>query len=175
MSRVLLLHGFMGDSKGCFLPFLKERYERDHEVIAPDLPDPHTPNVAVWIDTVTKLVGEREVSLCVCHSLGGTLAMNMISQDVLRVKTLATLGSSHGPKDDDLMDPFLVPPIKMESLKKLHKFYAIASYDDPATMAEYSALLVKQAGAVGVFYSEEGHFLEETVPEDILTLLDNSL
>ena len=61
------------------------------------------------------------------------------------------------------------------TLKQLEAFYAVASYDDPATHPEYSALLVKQAGAVGLFYGEEGHFLGESLPELVLDICDRAL
>lgn len=116
------------------------------------------------------------VRLTIAPSLGGTLAMNMICQKRLRTKNLITIGSSHGSKEESLMNNFLIPPIEVSFLKAtLDNFWAVCSYDDPGTHHEYSSLLVKQAGAVGLFYSDQGHFEADRLPQEVLLLIEHSL
>lgn len=169
---MLLLHGWGGSGNSEFFPHIKALFKNEIEIISPDMPNPTHPDPEIWTTAVKTAIANQNIKICLCHSLGGTLAMRMISEGLLHPEYLFTVGSSHGPKDNDEMDRFLVPPLKMAALKQLKKFYAIASYDDPATCPEYSTLLVKQAGAIGLFYSNEGHFSNGMpLPEDVIVLL----
>lgn len=163
-KKILLLHGFEGNPKLYFFPWLIKALEPFGEVICPSLPNPASPKLSEWIKCVKDLVGEEEVDLTIGHSLGGTLALSMLSQELLITDGLMTFGSSHCPKDDECMNDFLVPPIQVQNIKNKIPFYAFSSYDDPYTHHECSALLVKQIGAVGIFFEKEGHFLEEQLP-----------
>lgn len=172
MLRILLLHGFVGHRGIHFFPFLRDRYGSRCEVLCPSLPNPSEPSLEEWSRCVSGLIGAPEVDITICHSLGGTLAMSMISRGKLRTRALVTIGSSHGPKNEDVMNNFLEPPLLVSRLRQIEKFYAVASWDDPWTYPEYSILLVKQCGAVGLFYANQGHFETETLPREVLDLVD---
>lgn len=172
---ILLLHGIGANGHSGFFPLLKDTFSKDSEIIAPDLPNTATPQCNEWVQATEDLVTGKEITITIAHSLGGTLAMNMISQGKLNTNTLMTIGSSHGPKDDKDMDTFLVPRIDISALKALEHFYAVTSYDDPATHADYSALLVKQAGATGIFFDKWGHFLENKLPHLLMSMITQSI
>ncbi len=173
---LLLLHGWGGNGDCEFFPQVKKIFQDKVNIIAPNFPNPQKPNIDKWIEKAKKEIGSKKIDVCLAHSLGGTFAMNLISQDLLKPKCLITVGSSHGPKDDKYMDRFLEPTIKMSKLKSLNKFYAVASFDDPATNPEYSMLLVKQANATGIFYKDKGHFIQATpLPSEVIDIIKKYL
>lgn len=173
---LLMLHGWGGNGNCEFFPQVKKIFSKKATIINPDMPTPLKPRVKKWIETTKDAIKNKKIDVCLCHSLGGTLAMNMISQGLLNTKCLITVGSSYGPKNDFYMDKFLKPPINLSKLKELKKFYAVASYDDPATCPEYSTLLVKQANAVGIFYNKKGHFINGTeLPDEVIDIIKKNL
>lgn len=136
------------------------------------MPNKDAPQLAEWLEDIVHRTDSTTYDLCIGHSLGGTFAMQLVSQGVMAFNTLFVVGSSFGPKDSECMNSFLSPPLNIDKLKAINQLYAVHSFDDPATDIEYGILTVKQLDAVGLFYSDQGHFLENTIPEDIKTLLD---
>lgn len=172
MKNVLLLHGFYGSSQSFFLPFLKERYDKDSSVHLIDLPNPKNPSYEEWKKCFLENIKERQFDKIIAHSLGGSFAINLIVEDVISTDKLVTLGSSFGPKSEKCLNNFLLPNLDLDKLKSLKKYIAIASTDDPWTHYEYSILAAKQTNAITVLYSDKGHFETTTLPEDILKLID---
>lgn len=113
--------------------------------------------------------------MAICHSLGGTLAMSLVTQDLLDLKALFVIGSSFGPKDEADLNTFLVPPIDLNKIRKIKRLFAVASFDDPWTHQEYSTLFVKQCGAIGLFYAKHGHFESVSLPEEVMEMIYLSL
>ena len=173
--HVLLLHGYCGDANSHFLPDLKRRLENNSHVISPSLSGGDTPDLETWIAETLQLTKGARIKLCIAHSLGGTFAMQLISRDLIQIDTLMTIGSSFGPKDDEVLNSFLIPPISVSKLNDIDRIYAVSSFDDPATHSDYSQLLVKQAGAIGVFFNGEGHFTGDHLPDALITLIDAAL
>lgn len=136
------------------------------------MPNKDAPQLTEWLEDLVKRTESSTYDLCIGHSLGGTFAMQLVSQELMTFKNLFVVGSSFGPKDSECMNSFLNPPLNIEKIKAINKLYALHSFDDPATHIEYGILTVKQLGAVGIFYNDRGHFLDNTIPEDIKTLLD---
>lgn len=164
-KRVLLLHGYAGSPSQYFFPWLVNQLNDIADVYCPTLPDPEDPRPEEWTKVVLDSLGGQSAHLTIAHSLGGTLALSMLSQSLLKTDCLMTFGSSHCPKDVESMNRFLVPPIELQRVKGRIPMYAFASYDDPYTFYDCSVLLVKQLGAIGIFYNDQGHFLGDRLPE----------
>jgi predicted alpha/beta hydrolase family esterase len=133
------------------------------------------PNLSSWVDATQEWCSRGSVDLAVCHSLGGTLAMSLVTQDLIDLKALFVIGSSFGPKDQAELNTFLVPAIDPTKIRKIKRLFAVSSFDDPWTHHEYSSLFVKQCGAVGLFYANEGHFERETLPDEVMAMISFSL
>lgn len=71
-KRVFILHGWGGDSKEGWFPWLKAELEKlGFEVIAPDLPDTNNPRIDSWVTALSQLVGEPDQNTYfVGHSMG---------------------------------------------------------------------------------------------------------
>ncbi|OGG21681.1 hypothetical protein A3D03_03680 [Candidatus Gottesmanbacteria bacterium RIFCSPHIGHO2_02_FULL_40_13] len=173
---VLLLHGFDANGKSHFLPHLNKSLLPLGNIYSPDLPQSRNPDLAVWKKTIMKIVDGQPIDLVVGHSLGSVIAMNMVANDEIKVKNLVSIAGSTGWKDLDIMNKFITPPIALDKLKKsLNNFFVVHSYDDPYCAFEYGMILVKQAGATGIFFANKGHFIVKELPEAVLDLIKNIL
>jgi predicted alpha/beta hydrolase family esterase len=171
-KRILLLHGYFGSQDSFFLPFLKKKLLREgHDVFCPSLPHSDKPILSAWVEVTQEWCSLGPVDLAICHSLGGTLAMSLVTQDLIDLKALVVIGSSFGPKDEAELNTFLVPSIDLKKIRQIKRLFAVSSFDDPWTHHEYSNLFVKQCGAVGLFFSNKGHFESETLPEEVMAMI----
>lgn len=171
---ILLLHGFVSTSDSYFLPSLKKRYAL-HRVFAPDLPDPAHPDLDAWTAAIEALP-VRELDLIVAHSLGGTFAWSLLSRKVISCKTLVTLGSSPGPKEHADLQGFLRYPLNFAAVREqVRTSLLVHSLDDPWVFPEYALVAMRHTKGRTLFYTDQGHFEQEELPEEVLTLLDRSL
>ena len=175
-KRILVLHGYFGTQDSFFLPYLREHFTKlGHEAFCPSLPQSDKPKLVSWISAVQDWCALGPVDLAVSHSLGGTLAMNLVSQDLIELQALVVIGSSFGPKDEPNLNTFLNPSIDLNKLKKIRHRIAICSYDDPWTHHEYSTLFIKQCNAIGLFYSDKGHFETNLLPAEAMAIIASCL
>lgn len=166
----LLLHGFMSSSESYFLPDLKVKLEASGAtVLSPSCPNPETPELTDWIDCAKAALGDRtEIEMIVAHSLGGSLALQLLSAGAIRANRVLIIGSSFGPEENPAMDSFTTKPLNFRKIKEnAGKIYSAFSFDDPWTAPEYGNLNVKQLGAIGIVYGDQGHFELEQLPEEL--------
>lgn len=171
----VIVHGWNAKSSSHFFPHLsKELKKIGSEIICPDMPNTKYPKLTEWKELLAKKINGRTVDLFIGHSLGGVLAMSMLTTNEIKIKHLVTIGSSPGWKSDDELNNFLNPVIAFEKIKQgVKSFTVVHSYDDPHCAFEYGMILVKQAGATGVFYADKGHFLFKKLPKDLTGHIKN--
>lgn len=173
-KSILLLHGFTCTSDSFFFPSLKRRYA-EHSVYAPDLPSPHDPHIDLWSAGVTDLPIHR-FDLVIAHSLGGTLALSLLSRDLIHTSALIMIGSSPGPKMLPSLNTFLQYPIDFPNIiKKTPNIITVQSLDDPWTFPEYGLLNIKYTKGYGLIFANKGHFETSTLPSPILHIIDSIL
>ena len=173
-QSALLLHGFASTAQSYFLPSLATTLkESGYQVFCPSLPNSSEPECDRWIKQTHDLLGqETNIDLIVAHSLGGCLAMQLLSQQLITVNKLFMIASSFGPKSVGAMNTFLTPHFDLKAIQEQTKqIWAISSYDDPWTDHEYSALFVKQLNAIGIFMNGWGHFEVDELPDPIMKIL----
>ena len=74
MATYVIVHG-AGDSGSNWELVATELRERDHDVVAPDLPaDDESAGLSDYVDTVVEAIGDRTDLIVVAHSLGGFTA-----------------------------------------------------------------------------------------------------
>lgn len=176
MADVLLLHGFKGTGTSRFLPSLTARYTANgHRVFSPDLPSPDQPHIDAWTETVRALP-VQDFDLIVGYSLGGCLAFSMLSRSLISTRTLAVIGASPGPKDNEHMNTFLNYPLNFDVInERAKKTIVIHSLDDPWTYPEYAFVTLRHTRGTAMLYADKGHFETETLPDDLLETLDRTL
>lgn len=169
----IVLHGWKAKGTDHFFPHLVSELKKcGSEVLCPNLPNTDHPKLTEWKQYIAKQTKGRTVDLFVGHSLGGVLAMSMLTTDEIKIKHLVTIGSSPGWKNDDELNNFLDPVISFGKIKKsVSSFTVVHSYDDPHCAFEYGMVMSKQGGATGIFYPDKGHFLVKKLPKDFLLYL----
>lgn len=170
----LLLHGFMSTADSYFLPDLTTKLLANGlHIFAPSCPNPEAPQLSEWISCVTKTLGkQRHLEMIIAHSLGGLLALQLLSQNMIQADRLFMIGASFGPKENMAMNTFLNPPLNIEQIKRnTQKIYTAFSFDDPWTAPEYGILKVKQLDAVGIVYNTQGHFECSQLPQELYRLI----
>lgn len=173
MKKALLLHGFMSNEESFFLPDTKNKLEAlNYEVFSKSYPSPNNPNIEQWTSSYLEL-NQKEYDLVIAHSLGGTFALNLITRDQLQTKKLVMLGSSIGPKNNAGMNTFLTPPLELEKVKaNVAQIIIMQSFDDPWTLPVYGQVALQSLNAIGLFYSDKGHFETTTLPNEIWKLIN---
>jgi predicted alpha/beta hydrolase family esterase len=175
-KTVLILHGYLSSAQDFFIPKLASELSKDANIVCPELPDANNPKRSDWVATVLKALNGLVPDMIIGHSLGGTLALILLEEELLTTKALFTLGSSHCPKDEEVLNSMLVPPISVMKLSKLPtNYFVVQSYDDPYTHPECAALLIKQIGAMGLFFHNQGHFLEKDLPNKLVEIMRREL
>lgn len=171
--KALLLHGFMSDKDSFFLPNTKEYLESlGFEVFLDSYPNPNNPSFTEWVQTF-KNINQSEFDLVIAHSLGGTFALNLITQGIMTTQKLVMLGSSMGPKKNSDMNSFLIPALNLvKIMEQTPEIFVLQSYDDPWTLPVYGQVSIQSLNAVGLYYADQGHFEREHLPKHIWQLLD---
>lgn len=72
MKRAFIIHGWGGNSKEGWFPWLKSKLEkRGFKVYAPNMPDSECPKIKAWVSCLKKLVGRADKdTYFVGHSIG---------------------------------------------------------------------------------------------------------
>ena len=175
-KTVLILHGYLSSNQDFFLPNLVSELSKDAQVICPALPDPNNPKRADWVAAALDTLNGAVPDMIIGHSLGGTLALILLEDGLVTTKSLFTLGSSHCPKDEEVLNSMLVPPISVSKLAKLPtNYFIVQSYDDPYTHHECASLMLKQIGGIGIFFHKQGHFLEKNLPSKLIAMMRSEL
>ena len=172
--RYMLLHGFLSSNQSYFLPKLHSDLKMlGHTVLSPSLSNPSQPILENWIMEIMDLVeGQTKLDCIVAHSLGGLLALQLLSQNKIETKKLILISSSFGPKSLSVMNNFLSPPIDIDTIKnRAKKIYTVFSFDDPWTESEYGILQVKQLQSIGITYPNQGHFENDDLPEEVRNII----
>ncbi|PKL36392.1 hypothetical protein CVV38_00580 [Candidatus Peregrinibacteria bacterium HGW-Peregrinibacteria-1] len=172
MKKILGIHGFMGNEKVYFFPWIKSRYQNHAEIHIPSFPNPKTPHIHEWTETIKELP-ENDFDLIIAHSLGGTFALSLIMRDIIKTKHLITIGSSPGPKETSDMSTFLNYPLEFPKIMpKIESYTIVHSFDDPYTYPEYAITSLKHSKGTGIFYADQGHFETLQLPKEVTTIID---
>jgi len=170
----VLFHGFSSSNDSYFLPTISNDLKTlGHTVLSPSLSRSEEPILDNWIMESMDSIGNRKNLDCiVAHSLGGLLALQLLSQNKIKSNKLVLIGSSFGPKTLPEMNNFLYPPINIEKIKNnAENIYSVFSFDDPWTEPEYGILQVKQLNATGITYSNKGHFEDKDLPDEVRNII----
>ncbi|PIU24600.1 hypothetical protein COT12_00185 [Candidatus Berkelbacteria bacterium CG08_land_8_20_14_0_20_39_8] len=173
-KTVLLVHGFTGNSKENWFPWLKEKLEsQGYKVIIPDLPNSDRPVVSEWVATLSKYKSEIEGDLIVIgHSLGAAAACMFLEQTNTNAEKLILVAPT-GPsekkweglkkvdftvEDIKVLNQFNAEEINFEKLNNLVKSkYIYLSQNDP-----YVPISIKEdyknLGATIRLFENKGHF-----------------
>ena len=170
-KRVFIIHGWGGNSKEGWFPWLKRELEkRSFEVIVPELPETETPRIYNWIPFLEQTVKDPDQNTYfVGHSLGcqaiarylETLPRDTKVGGAVFVagffKRLTGLGND--PKIIELFEEWLKTPLDLKILKKhLNKSIAIFSDNDHYVPLDNQNDFKNMLGSEIILEKNMGHF-----------------
>lgn len=168
-KRVFLIHGWDGNPRNHWFPWLQEELEqRDFVVVAPAMPDTSHPKIDEWVSELSRVVGipDKETYF-VGHSVGCQTILRFLeklsaSQEVggaVFVGGWFTLTNLETQEEKEIAKPWLEIPINFENVKKhANKFAAVFSDDDELVPLENRALFEESLGAETSVEHKKGHF-----------------
>ncbi|MFA4960425.1 MAG: leucine--tRNA ligase [Candidatus Pacearchaeota archaeon] len=102
-SEFVFFHAYKDNSKSVFWPWLTKKIEENGGKVcfAPDLPNPSEPNIEEQVEFVIKKYNFNERSIIVTHSLGGVLALKLLSKLKTKIKKLILVATPSMSKAKD--------------------------------------------------------------------------
>ena len=168
MRRVFIIHGWGGSPSEGWFPWLKKELEKKgYRVFVPAMPNPETPVIAHWVDTLRDLVGEPdEHTYFVGHSIGcqtilrylETLPQEKKIRGAVFVAGWFTLMNLE-EEEQPIAKPWLETPMDFEKIKRhAQNFFAVFSDNDPLVPPENKEMFQQRLGARVIVEQGKGHF-----------------
>ncbi len=188
MKRVFIVHGWDGNPKGDWLPWLKkELEEKGFKVKVPTMPNASKPKIEEWISHLKKVVGKLDQeTYFVGHSIGCQTILRYLEKENFNGKVPSTvfvagwfkLSNLENEEVQEIANSWLETPIDFNKIKhKINKITVFLSSNDPYGKLEYNAAAFREKlGATVIIEKERGHFTGEDgiteIPE-VFNLLKN--
>lgn len=162
-DRAFLIHGTGGNPDNFWFPTIKTHLsELGFDVVAPQMPNPDQPDLAVWTNFFHEHYGAlNEGDIIIGHSAGVPCALALIEQasapinKALLVAGYATPLPHHGPDHPALFKNPNWSRIKNNA----HSFYFIHSDNDPwGCDHKQGEIFREKLGGTLIIKTGEGHF-----------------
>lgn len=174
MKRVFIIHGWGGNSKINWIPWLKNELEKKKfEVHTPDMPNTDDPNMGEWVSYLALQVGRPDTdTYLVGHSLGCQTIMRYLEEmkqgekiaGAVLVAGFFTI-KEEAMEDGDterVLGPWVEKKIDLKKARThAGKIVSIMSDNDPYIPLEDSREFENDLGAQVIVIPNAGHF---TVP-----------
>lgn len=169
MKRFFIIHGWGGYPDEGWFPWLKKELEqKGFQTEVPSMPKPESPEIAMWVSHISKVVGEvDEQTFFIGHSIGcqailrylETLPVGKKVGGVVFVAGFFTLTNLETDEEKGIALPWLETVIDFESVKKhSEKFVAIFSDNDKFVPLDNKKLFEQRLGAKTIVEHNKGHF-----------------
>ena len=171
MKKVIIVHGWGGDSECNWFPWLKKKLEKKGiTVIVPDFPNTNTPQQNEWLAVLNSLEIDEETYL-IGHSLGNIAILKYLQKlynpkhkerKVAGVILVAGFAHSIGVTQ---IESFFIESLNFTIVKKkCKKFIAINSDDDHYVDLSYGKEFRDKLGAELVVLHNYGHIKHFELP-----------
>lgn len=166
MPRVFLVHGWEGNPKNHWFPWLeRELRARYFEVYAPSMPKPGEPRLEVWVSHLADWVGKpQEDTFFVGHSLGCITVVRYLLKQPPERKVggcvfVAGFTSSLGFNE---ISDFETEPHEVERARnRMNRVVCIISDMDPVVPLERATEFAKLLDAKIIIHPGKGHFTKD--------------
>lgn len=172
MQTAYIVHGWDGSPKEPMLMWLKTMLiKRGYAVVVPEMPDPATPRIAPWVETLQERVRSGEETVLVAHSIGCQAALRFLEgmpqgsgiADLVLIAPWLTLSEQkmqeEGEAVREIARPWMETPINLAKVKQhARHITAIFSDNDPYVPLAQKDIFEKELGATIVVEHERGHF-----------------
>ena len=175
-KRVILVHGWGGDSLSDWIPWLKEELEnRNFDVISPDMPNTENPKIEEWVNHLNKVIKNPDYNTYfVGHSIGCQAIMRYIEKlprevkigGLLFVAGWFNLQNLETEEEISIAKPWIETLINFNNVyKKVESILVIISDDEPfGFVVENSKMFREKLGAKVFIAKSQGHFNKNKAP-----------
>lgn len=166
--KIVLIHGYKASSQSNFFPWLKNELRKlGHEVIAPDLPNPESPDPDEWIKTLVDAVGAvDDETIIVGHSLGAAIALRFLeaAEAYSTPKGCLLISAPWMIRSEELRG-FFVSELDFDVLMwKASQFVVIHSVEDTVIPFDHAKKYASVLHAKLLETEGNGHFQGEEYP-----------
>ncbi len=182
-KRVFIIHGWDGHPDEGWLPWLKEKLQKQGFFVKiPLMPNSEEPKIVDWISHLRKIVAKvDEQTYFVGHSIGCQTILRYLESlnendkigGAVFVAGWLTLNNLETEEEKIIAKPWLETPINFEKIK-LHtnKFSAIFSDNDPFIPMENIETFKEKLGAKTIIENKKGHFSGSDLINDLPIALE---
>ena len=184
MKRVFIIHGWGGNPKECWFPWLKKELEKKgYDVFVPQLPDTNNPRIYNWVPALSKAVSvSDDNTYFVGHSMGcQTIARYLESlpegQEIGGAVFVAGFfkhlsGLEDEPGIPETEKHWLSTPIDFAKIKShLNKSVAIFSDNDPFVPLDNQDDYKNKLGSQIIIEHNKGHLNDEAKTKELPSAL----
>ena len=184
MTRVFLIHGWGGSPGKDWLPwFIPTLTEKGYEVIAPQMPETDNPQIELWVNKLSELVGQaRESDILVGHSIGCQAILRFLEKlphgqkvnKVILVAPWFELTNLENEAAWQIADPWIKTPISFQKIiSHANSFTTIFSTNDSWVPLDINLQLFKERlNPKIIILKNRGHFTKEEGVTSIPELLN---
>lgn len=161
-KRALIIHGTACSSESYWIPWLKDKLERDLFLVdAPDFPDAGDyADLNQWVSIFDEIDAATEYDLIIAHSAGVPFVLRLLSNGRVAAKRcifVAGFITPLGRERDDRLNPAFFDDAEIK--KKGGHFVFIHSDNDPWGCDHIQGEKMRQRfGGTLVIQTGEGHF-----------------
>ncbi len=174
--RVIIVHGWEGQPKHGWYPWLKEKLEENgYEVSLPSMPNTKYPIMNYWLKHLNHIVGNVDKDCYfIGHSLGCITILRYLenlkkNEKIGGVVLVAGFTSTLGYQE---LESFFKKPINWNKIKDhCSNFVSINSDNDPDVSMHYSTFFKENLKSDIIIEHNMGHFTEN----DGITKLPSAL
>jgi len=177
-KRAILIHGWGGNPKNCWFPWLKEKLEeKGFEVVIPAMPNSDNPELEPWLTKVKETVGMPDEDT---YFFGHSLACITIVRYLLSLPEDKKVGGCVFVAGFNFLDPeikdFYKRELDIDKLKeKCKSFVNLYSDNDPYVPVESSEEFADLIEAKKVFLPGRGHFSDDAGVKELPEALEELL
>jgi len=166
-KRVYLVHAWDEDPQSCWYPWLKETLEAKGVVQIPAMPNPATPEIEAWVNTLAKLIPHPdEQTILVGHSIGCQTILRWLAQlpeDTHMGGAVFVAPWTHltglSEASQVIAKPWLETPIDWQAVKAhCPQFMALFSDDDGWVPPTEEKIFQEMLSAKTQVVQRAGHF-----------------
>lgn len=165
VTRIVVVHGLGATAESHWFGAVRDRYApRGVEVVVPDLPDSHAPDLDAWLTTLADVVGPvDEGTVLVGHSLGcvAVLAHLDAREDDWHLGGLALVaGFVERLPEIPEVDRFVARPLDLADVAaRTARRHVLLADADPVVPHHLTRALARSLDARATVVAGAGHFL----------------
>ncbi len=174
MKRIIIVHGWSGDPKSNWLPWLaSELQNAGHGVLVPEMPETDNPSIENWVNHLSSIVGEpNSQTYFVGHSIGCQALLRYFETltvpigGALFVAGWFNLENMETQEEEDIAKPWIETPIDFEKVKSvLPKSTLLISDNDDYGAIEENKKRFNELGSKEVVLHNAEHITGLEYPE----------